>query len=118
MTTASKNVYKKYKEKRLSDRAKIHDLFKWDWTAERIGYTYPELARRLEISIGNAQKRAHDLWHDGQLRIVGQRSGYSVYKEANERKRMTLSQAYFVALNQYCEPEQVKKINELVKHLT
>ena len=115
MTTASKNVYKKYKEKRLSDRAKIHDLFKWDWTAERIGYTYPELARRLEISIGNAQKRAHDLWHDGQLRIVGQRSGYSVYYEANERKRMTLSQAYREALSLYCDSKQQDEIKEYVK---
>jgi len=45
-------------------------------------------------------------------------AGGYVWNYKNERKRMTLSQAYHVSLNQYCEPEQVKKIDELVKHLT
>ena len=69
MTTASKNVYKKYKEKRLSDRAKIYDVMKYNKTSLIIGFTFKEMARFTGISIGNCQKRMSDLFKQGKLRI-------------------------------------------------
>ena len=115
MTTASKNVYKKYKEKRLSDRAKIYDVMKYNKTSLIIGFTFKEMARFTGISIGNCQKRMSDLFKQGKLKINGIRNEHSVYYEANERKRMTLSQAYREALSLYCDSKQQDEIKEYVK---
>jgi len=118
MTEASKDAYKRSRDLSLSHKARIYDVIKWSITTEQAGWTAIEMGRELKLPVLSMVKRLSDLFKDGKVKVVGTRKGFSVYKEDLHRKRMTLSQAYHIALNQYCSEEQVKNINELVKYLT
>ena len=119
-TQASDKVYRKpeNRQSRKSKKELIADWIKFDFGANTIGVTCPEIAKKMDLDINTVQKRCSDLFKDGRLMIEGNRDGHSIYFQHDGIAKMTKPEAYKRAVRIFCLLEDQLSINKFVRDNT
>jgi len=115
MTQSSKEAYKKpeNKVKRQSQKDLIFWFLMYNYPES---FNYKQVANKLLIGIGSAQKRLSDLYKDGKCEIKGESNGYSMYQFGESKIKPTKTEAYRQAIFGIC-PMFYDRIETEVKRI-